>query len=99
MGNTIISLEDDTYDLVVCDPHYTSGEGQMLYDINPREYPLRRKIWQAEAVRVTKPGGFVALYHRLLLPRPEGCSWAYLIAIATRLNHEGRFCGVFTKDE
>jgi len=88
-------IPDSTYDLVLCDPPYSQEESITIYGIKRK---LERKKWVSEAARVTKPGGYLALYHRLVMPRPEEFRWEYLISIATRVNHEGRFCAVFVKE-
>jgi len=88
-------IDDNIYDIVVCDPAYSKEEAKKLYNI---DLPLKRGKWVSEAVRVCKVGGHIALYHRNLLPRPKGCSWEYLIAIATRIEHHARLCGVFRKE-
>ena len=87
-------IEDNTYDLVVCDPPYSNAEAKKLYSIDTQ---LKRTQWISEAKRVCKNDGYIALYHRNLLPRPKGCSWEYLIAIATRIEHHAQLCGVFRK--
>jgi len=89
-------IENNSYDLVICDPPYSNEEAKKMYGITRK---LRRNQWVSEAVRVTKPQGFIALYHKLLPPNPDKCNWEYLIAIATRTNHAARLCAVFTKDK
>ena len=87
-------LNDNSYDLVIADPPYSQKESEEIFGV---ERKLERGKWIKEASRITKINGYLALYHRLLLPRPPGFTWMYLIA--TRINHEGRLCGVFQKQD
>ena len=50
-------IEDETYDLVILDPPYSDEESEWLYG-TPKLKPAKFK---AEACRVTKPGGRIAL--------------------------------------
>lgn len=86
-------LEDDSYDLVVCDPPYSDEEAEILYSTPP----LRWSVWSAEAVRVTRPGGYVAIYHVKQPPRPEGTRLVRRIVVLTRTWHAARVCFVFEK--
>ena len=88
-------IEDNSYDLVICDPPYSNQEAEKLYGIKRK---LQTRKWISEAVRVVKIYGHVALYHKRLLPNPKGCNWKYSLAIATRINHVPRLCGIFSKD-
>jgi hypothetical protein len=87
-------IKDDTYDFTLCDPPYSKREYIEIYGITRK---FKRTKWIDEAVRVTKVHGFIGLYHRLLLPRPKGCQMKFLIALATRANHEGRLCPIYQK--
>lgn len=87
-------IEDDTYDAVILDPPYSNEEAEELYG-TPR---LRYGAFVAEAVRVTKPGGAVVIYHKVMKPRPQGCILERRIVVLTRVNHAPRVCMVFRKD-
>lgn len=87
-------IKDETYDLVICDPPYSNMENKELYKSKKL---IRFGKYVREAWRVTKVDGLIALYHRNLLPRPQCCDMEYLIAIATRVLHSARLCGVFKK--
>jgi SAM-dependent methyltransferase len=86
-------IPDDTYDLVVLDPPYSNEEAEMLYG-TPKLRPGR---FTAEAVRVCKPGGHVAVYHRAQPKRPPGTRLVRRIVVLTRTGHAPRVCFVFEK--
>ncbi len=86
-------IADDTYDLVVLDPPYSNEEAEVLYG-TPK---LRYGKFIAEAVRVCKPGGHVAIYHKVMKPRPEGCRLVHRVVVLTRVNHSARICMIFRK--
>jgi SAM-dependent methyltransferase len=88
-----LGIEDDSYDLVVLDPPYSDEESEWLYGTGP----LRWNVFVEEAVRVTKPGGHVAVYHVKQPPRPEGTRLVRRIVILTRTWHAARVCFVFEK--
>ena len=48
-------------------------------------------------MRVCKVGGYVALYHVLMLPRPEGTVFDKRIFLAIRPWHRLRCVGIFRK--
>lgn len=88
-----LPFRSDTFDCVICDPPYSEEEARRLYNtpaVNFRRY-------SEEAVRVVKPGGFVALYHVTMLPRPEGTIGHCRVLLATRVWHKLRCCAVFQK--
>ncbi len=86
-------IPDDSYDLVLLDPPYSSDESEFMYG-TPK---LRPKAFVAEAVRVCKVGGHVAVYHRVQPKRPEGTRLVRRIVILTRTNHAPRVCFIFEK--
>ena len=86
-------IADETYDLVILDPPYSNEEAEELYG-TPR---LRWGTFVAEAVRVTRAGGHVAIYHRKQPPRPGGTRLVRRIVILTRTWHAPRVCFVFKK--
>jgi predicted methyltransferase len=88
-----LGIEDDSYDLVILDPPYSDEESDRLYGTGP----LRWTVFVNEAVRVTKPGGHVAVYHVKQPPRPEGTRLVRRIVILTRTWHTPRVCFVFEK--
>ncbi len=88
-----IGIEDETYDLCVVDPPYSDELSEELYGTGP----LRWNTFIAEAVRVTKTGGFVAVYHLKQPPRPAGTRLVHRIVVLTRTWHAPRVCFVFQK--
>lgn len=86
-------IADETYDLVVLDPPYSNEEAEELYG-TPR---LRWGTFIGEAVRVTRTGGHVAIYHVKQPPRPAGTRLVRRIVILTRTWHAPRVCFVFQK--
>lgn len=86
-------IPDDTYDLVVLDPPYSSDESALLYGTPP----LKPGKFVAEAVRVTRVGGHVAVYHRVQPKRPVGTRLVRRIVVLTRTNHAPRVCFIFEK--
>lgn len=86
-------IADDSYDLVVLDPPYSADESTMLYG-TPKP---RWGTYTAEAVRVCKVGGHVAVYHKLQPPRPKGTKLVKRIVVLTRTWHTARVCFVFAK--
>lgn len=86
-------IDDETYDLVICDPPYSDEEAVVLYSTPP----LRWGIWSSEAVRVCKVGGHVAVYLDRWPARPEGTKLVRRIVVLTRPLHRPRVCFVFEK--
>jgi len=86
-------IEDGSYDLVILDPPYSTDEAALLYSTPP----LKPKLFVAEAVRVTRVGGHVAVYHRIQPKRPDGTRLVHRIVVLTRTNHAPRVCFVFEK--
>lgn len=94
-GHDLHWIPDETYDLVILDPPYSNEEAEWLYGTPP----LRPRVFTAEAVRVAKTGGHVAVYHRQQPPRPAGTRLVRRIVILTRTGHAPRVCFVFEKFE
>jgi hypothetical protein len=86
-------IKDDTYDLVILDPPYSDEESETLYG-TPKLKPAK---FTAEAVRVCKPGGHVAIYHKVMKPRPDGCRLVRRVVVLTRVQHAARICMVYRK--
>jgi hypothetical protein len=92
-------IKDDTYDLVVLDPPYSDEEAEWLY-ATPA---LRPKQYIAEAIRVCRVGGHVALYHRVQPSTPKGengvpvVKLVHRLVILTRSGHAPRVCFIYEK--
>jgi hypothetical protein len=87
-------IADDTYDLTLLDPPYSDDESAWLYSTPP----LKPGQYTREAVRVTKSGGLIAIYHVRQPPRPAGTRLIRRIVVLTRTGHKARICFVFQKD-
>lgn len=86
-------IDDGSYDLVILDPPYSDEESSWLYGTGP----LKPGKFIAEAVRVTKVGGHVAIYHVRQPTRPKGTHLVHRIVVLTRANHTARICFIFEK--
>jgi hypothetical protein len=89
-----LPISDNTYDMVICDPPYSDELSKELYGTGKIKY----KQYISEAVRIVKPGGFVASYHWAMTPRPEGTNYHKRIFIGTRIWHKPRICCIFQKE-
>lgn len=87
-------IKDNTYDLVILDPPYNDEESAKLYGTGKLKYGK----YVGEAVRVCKIGGYVAIYHWVMTPRPDGTKFDKRIVILTRTWHRPRVCCVFKKE-
>lgn len=83
----------NVFDFVLVDPPYSNEEAKQLYNTGT----LSPKMYTREAVRVCKIGGYVALYHKLMLPRPPQTIYDKRIFVGTRTWHLARICTVFRK--
>ena len=88
-----LPFKDGSFDLVVLDPPYSDEEAQELYE-TPR---LRAKTYTAEAVRVLREGGWLAVYTDREPARPPRCNPALRIIVVLRPYHRRRVYGVFQK--
>ena len=87
-------IQSNSYDLVICDPPYNDELSKELYGTKKIHY----QKFISEAVRVCKPMGFIASYHWVMTPRPEGTKFFKRIIVLTRVWHKPRVCCVFQKE-
>lgn len=87
-------IPNDAYDMVILDPPYDDKQSKKLYNTGKIKY----KEYIREGVRVCKPGGFIAVYHWVITPRPAGTSYHRRIVILTRIWHRPRVCCIFQKE-
>lgn len=87
-------IPDNTYDIVILDPPYDNEQSKKLYGTGKIKY----KDYIREGVRVCKPGGFIAVYHWVMTPRPAGTSYHRRIVLLTRIWHRPRVCCIFQKE-
>ena len=88
-----LPFHSNKFDLVILDPPYSDKESTKLYGTG--RVPLKAAI--KESIRVLRPAGWLALYHRLVLPRPRFTILRCRIAVGVGPNHELRICQVFQK--
>jgi tRNA G10 N-methylase Trm11 len=93
-AHKLYMIPDNAYDLVVLDPPYDDDQAIKLY----RTPKLSYQKYVAEAMRVCKIGGYVAIYHWVWTPRPIGGKYFYRIVILTRVWHRPRVCTIFQKE-
>lgn len=87
-------LKDNHFDLVILDPPYTDKYSKELY----RTGKLRFKKYTAEAVRVTKSGSYIAMYHFLATPRLDNTKLVMRIFLETRIWHKLRCVHIYQKE-
>ncbi len=85
---------DGEFDLVLLDPPYSQQEALELYGVTKR---LQPGVYTREAVRVTKPGGWVVLYSDREPRRPAYTNHAMRIVVILRPGHSPRVAGVFQR--
>jgi SAM-dependent methyltransferase len=88
-----LPFADESFDLVVLDPPYSDEEARELYETPP----LRPAVYTAEAVRVLREGGWLAVYTDREPRRPPRCNHALRIVVVLRPGHSPRVCLVFQK--
>ena len=88
-----LPFPDGSFDCTLLDPPYSDGEAEELYGTPP----LRPAEYIAEAVRVTREGGFVVLYGDREPRRPARCNHMLRIVVVLRPGHSPRVCMVFQK--
>ena len=98
-------MEDGTYDYLLVDPPYDMVENtrhkrvEITYSSPLWETePIRPYAWVNEAVRVTKPGGFIAILHHLVYKTLPGCSRVHTASVTTGPNMRIRVVSIFQKD-
>ena len=89
-----LPCKDDSFDLVFLDAPYSKEESARIYG-TPK--PIYKK-YISEAVRVCKPGGFVASYHVVMTPRPAGTVYHSRILLGVGVWHKLRACCIFQKN-
>ena len=92
-----LKILDNQFELVIVDPPYDDEQNQKIYGGIGGKLSYKRYI--GEAVRVCKPGGFVAMYHWVMTPRPGGTKYFKRIVVLTRVWHRPRVCCVFQKED
>jgi len=88
-------FKDNEFDLVVLDPPYSDKYSKKLYGTGKLSF----KKYTQEAVRVTKPSGYIVMYHYLATPRLKGTALVERIFMETRIWHKLRCVHVYKKIE
>jgi len=89
-----LPFDNETFDFILLDPPYNDDYSRELYNTGK----LKKKQYVTEAIRVCKPGGYIAHYDIVLNPRPEHTAYDRIIVILTRAYHKPRVCAVYKKD-
>jgi tRNA G10 N-methylase Trm11 len=89
-----LPFKENSFDMVLADPPYTNELSERIYGTGKVVY----KKWVSEAVRVCKPGGYIAVYHMKMLPRPKGTSYHRRIFLGVRIWHNLRCVGIYRKE-
>ena len=88
-----LPFPDNSFDMVFCDPPYSTDESKKLYRTPKVDY----KKYITEAVRVCRENGYIASYHVVMTPRPLGTIYHSRILLGTRIWHRLRACCIFQK--
>lgn len=88
-------FKNNEFDLVILDPPYTDEYSKELYGTGKLSF----KKYTTEAVRVTKPGSYIAMYHFLATPRLDGTKLVMRIFLETRIWHKLRCIHIYQKEE
>lgn len=81
------------FDLVIADPPYNDKLSEEMYNSGKITYMKYMK----EAVRVCKPGGFVASYHWTWTIKPKGTDYHKIIVVLLGQRHRPRLCCIYKK--
>lgn len=90
-----LPFRNGVFHVVLLDPPYGKKESKELYGTGP----VKQKDYLAEAVRVTRPGGFVIHYHKIMIGWScvKNCRADHLIPVVLRAGHSARICQVYQK--
>ena len=88
-----LPFPDGSFDCTILDPPYSDGRGDEMYETAP----LNPSVYIAEAVRVTREGGYVVLYGEREPRRPARCNHMLRIVVNLRPGHSPRVRMVFQK--
>jgi hypothetical protein len=91
-AHNLVGIGDNSFDLVIVDPPYNDDYSVKLYN----QKGLKYKKYISEAVRVSRK--YIASYHWVSTPRPEGTRFIKRIVVITRAWHRPRVCNVFIKE-
>jgi len=86
-------FKDGEFDLVVLDPPYSDKYSKELYGTGK----LKFRRYTSEAVKVTRQGGYIVMYHYLATPRLGGTTLVMRIFLETRIWHRLRCIHIYKK--
>ncbi len=94
-------MDDDSYDVVISDPPYdmnTTDGVKINYSekLWKTEF-IRPYAWVEEAVRVLKPGGYLAILHHLVYKTPANTRRAMTVSVTCGPNTRIRVLSIFEK--
>ncbi len=82
------------FQIVILDPPYSNEENEEIYGNTGK---LKWGTYTKEAIRVTKPGGFIVIYHKFATPGLKDCKLIYRIFLETRIWHLLRSVRIYQK--
>jgi len=88
-----LPFADNTWGAVMIDPPYSVEYAECLYGV---EYP-RPSHLIAEAARVVRPGGAVAMLHYLVMPGPKEAPFERLFGVTQGLGYRIRAWTIYRK--
>lgn len=92
----ILPIKDNIYDVVLSDPPYDSDwktYGKKLY----KSDVVKPYSFVEEAVRITKPNGYICILHQLVYKTPRNTIRKGVITITTGPNMRVRVLNIFQK--
>lgn len=89
-----LPFENDSFDLVICDPPYTGDLAKKIYNSPGPKF----HTWSKEAVRVCREFGYICLYHWLMMPRLPGTALKSRIIILQRTWGRPRVATILQKN-
>lgn len=94
-AHNLVMFNDDVFDIVILDPPYSEEYSKRLYGTKKPRF----KDYAREAVRVTKPGGFIVMYHYLAMPRIKQTKLIKRILLETKVWHRLRCIHIYQKED
>lgn len=89
-----LPIRDSCIDVVILDPPYSDEESSKIYGTGHLDY----KRYVSESLRVLKPSGFLALFHKYSLPLKLDAKLIVRILIEIRAFRTARICKIYQKN-